>query len=266
MIDPRLLEAVETLVAAHRRPGHVPLIAIAGAQGSGKTTLAREAAVRLGAVSLSLDDVYRTRAERDVLARTVHPLFTTRGPPGTHDLALLTGVIDALSVAGPDDRTALPAFDKLTDDRLPPEVWPVFAGRPPAILLDGWCLGARPQAAAALAVPVNALERTQDADGRWRRAVNDDLAGPYAGFFARFDAGLFLKAPAFAVVLDWRCEQEAGLRGLAPADLPAAVRQGLTGFIARFERITRSMIDGGVAADVTVSLDRARRVTGMAGV
>ncbi|MDI1281335.1 kinase [Brevundimonas sp.] len=259
MIDPRLIAAVETLIAAHARPGHVPLIAIAGSQGSGKTTLARAVAARTGAAHLSLDDVYLTRVERAVLARTVHPLFGTRGPPGTHDLGLLDRVIAALAAAGPDARTALPAFDKLADDRLPPEVWPVFAGRPTAILLDGWCLGARPQGEAALAAPINALERDRDADGRWRRAANDQLAGPYRARFDRFDALLFLRAPAFAVVLDWRCEQEAGLRGLAPADLPAAERARLAGFIGYFERITRSMIAGGVDADVVVSLDRERR-------
>jgi D-glycerate 3-kinase len=265
MIDPRLSEAVEALIARHRRPGHVPLIAISGSQGSGKTTLARAVAARTGAVHLSLDDVYLTRVERAAMAHTIHPLFATRGPPGTHDLGLLDRVIDTLYSAGPDDRTALPAFDKLTDDRLPPEAWPVFVGRPTAILLDGWCLGATPQDAAALAVPVNALERMRDVDGRWRRAVNDELAGPYAGLFARFDALLFLRAPDLAVVLDWRCEQEAGLRGLAVADLPAVERARLAGFIGYFERISRSMIDGGVAADVVVSLGCDRRVTGIDG-
>ena len=259
MSDPRLIAAVETLIAQHARPGHVPLIAISGAQGSGKTTLARAVAARTGAVHLSLDDVYLTRVERDHLARTVHPLFATRGPPGTHDLALLNRVVDILSGAGPDDRTPLPAFDKLADDRLPPEAWPVFSGRPTAILLDGWCLGAAPQTAAALAEPVNGLERARDPDGRWRRAVNDQLAGPYRALFARFDALLFLRSPAFEVVLDWRCEQEAGLMGLAPADLPEAARARLAGFIGHFERITRSMIAGGVAADVVVDLDRDRR-------
>lgn len=263
MIDPRLIAAVETLIAAYSRPGSVPVIAISGAQGSGKTTLARVVAARTGAVHLSLDDVYLSRAERDQLARTVHPLFATRGPPGTHDLGLLHRVIDALSAAGPDDRTALPVFDKRADDRLAPEDWPVFAGSPTAILLDGWCLGAMPHEATALIAAVNDLERLQDPDGRWRRVVNDQLAGPYRALFARFDALLFLKAPTFDGVLDWRCEQEAGLMGLAPADLPAAERDRLTVFTGYFERITRSMIDGWVVADVVVSLDRERRVTGI---
>lgn len=259
MIDARLLDAVGALINAHARPGHVPLIGIAGAQGSGKTTLARAAAERSGAAHLSLDDVYLTKAEREAKGRAAHPLYAVRGPPGTHDLGLLEATVEALRAAGADSRTVLPAFDKLADDRRPEAQWPVFAGRPSAVLVDGWCLGATAQAEADLTAPINALERERDGQGVWRRAVNEALAGPYADLFARFDAVLFLKAPSFDAVLDWRCEQEAGLLGLAPADLPDERRAELVVFIQAFERITRSMLAGGVRAYVTVQLDRYRR-------
>ncbi|MNT03382.1 nucleoside triphosphate hydrolase domain-containing protein [compost metagenome] len=259
MIDARLLDAVGALIAAHARPGHVPLIGIAGAQGSGKTTLARLAAERLGAAHLSLDDVYLTKAEREAKGRAVHPLFAVRGPPGTHDLGLLNATVAALRAAGPDSRTPLPAFDKLSDDRRPQAQWPMFAGRPSAVLIDGWCLGATAQAEAELELPINALEREQDGQGVWRRAVNAALAGPYAELFACFDAVLLLKAPSFDAVLDWRCEQEAGLMGLAPADLPADRRAALAVFIQAFERLTRHMLAGGVRADVIITLDQDRR-------
>lgn len=259
MVDARLLDAVGSLVAAHARPDHIPLIGIAGAQGSGKTTLARAAAERFGAAHLSLDDVYLTKTERQTLAREVHPLFAVRSPPGTHDLALLEATVAALRATGPDSRTPLPAFAKLTDDRAPEASWPVFAGRPSAVLIDGWCLGATPQAEAELGLPINALEIERDGDGTWRRDVNAALTGPYAETFARFDAILFLKAPSFDAVLDWRCEQEAGLMGLSPADLPSARRAELAVFIQHFERITRHMLTGGVRTDVTVALDKQRR-------
>ncbi|MBI2261158.1 MAG: kinase [Caulobacterales bacterium] len=235
-----------------------PLIAVVGAQGSGKTTLARAAADRFGAAQISIDDVYLTRAEREVMDREVHPLFGHRGPPGTHDLALLQRLIDDLSIAGSGDQTAIPDFDKRGDDRRPPDRWRRFQGRPSAILIDAWCLGALPEDAAALARPLNALERERDPDGEWRRAVNGFVAGPYADFAARFDAVLFLRAPGFEVVLDWRAQQEADLLGVPPADLPAAERARLAGFIQYFERITRCMLAGGVRADVTVTLDRNR--------
>lgn len=255
--NPELVDRVGRLIAGGPtdRP---PLIAIVGAQGSGKTTLARAAADRFGAVQISIDDVYLTRAEREAMARDVHPLFVTRGPPGTHDLGLLQQLIDALSAAGPDDETRIPDFDKRGDDRRPVEAWRVFRGRPSAILIDAWCLGALPEEAAALIAPVNALEAEQDADGGWRRAVNGFVDGACADFIARFDAVLYLRAPSFDVVLDWRCQQEADLLGVAPADLPAAERERLAGFIQYFERITRRMLAGGVRADVVVQLDRNR--------
>ena len=255
--NPELVDLVGRLIAdgPKDRP---PLIAVVGAQGCGKTTLARAAAERFGAVQVSIDDVYLTRAEREAMAREVHPLFITRGPPGTHDLVLLQRLIDALSAAGPDDETRIPDFDKRGDDRRPVADWRVFRGRPSAILIDAWCLGALAEDAAALARPVNALEADHDPDGGWRRAVNGFVGGTYAEFIARFDAVLFLHAPDFEVVLDWRCRQEADLLGVAPADLPAAERAHLAGFIRYFERITRRMLDGGVRADVVVQLDRNR--------
>jgi D-glycerate 3-kinase len=256
--DPDLVDLVGRMIAdgPKDRP---PLIAVVGAQGSGKTTLARAAAERFGAVQISIDDVYLTRAEREALAREVHPLFVTRGPPGTHDLVLLRQLIDALSAAGPDDVTRIPDFDKRGDDRRPVADWRVARGRPSAILIDAWCLGALPEEAATLAEPVNALEADHDPEGAWRRAVNGFVGGAYADFIARFDAVLFLKAPSFDVVLDWRCQQEADLLGVAPADLPAAERARLADFIQYFERVTRRMMDGGLTADVAVQLDRNRQ-------
>ncbi|MBU1326393.1 MAG: kinase [Alphaproteobacteria bacterium] len=233
-------------------------IAIVGAQGSGKTTLARAAAVRFRAAQISIDDVYLTRDERETMAREVHPLFLTRGPPGTHDLGMLSALMDRLSEAGAGDETPLPDFDKRGDDRVPADRWHRFAGRPSAILIDAWCLGAVAEDEAALTAPINALERDRDPDAAWRRAVNGFVGGPYADFTADLDAVLFLRAPGFDVVLDWRCQQEADLLGVAPADLPAAERTRLADFIQYFERVTRRMLAGGVRADVTASLDRNR--------
>lgn len=254
---PEMIDLVGRMIAdgPTSRP---PLIAVVGAQGSGKTTLARAAAERFGAAQISIDDVYLIRAEREAMARDVHPLFLTRGPPGTHDLMLLQGLIDTLSTAGPDEETWIPDFDKRGDDRRPVEAWRVFRGRPSAILIDAWCLAARPESGAELARPINPLEEAGDPDGDWRRAVNGFVGGAYADFADRFDAVLYLRAPSFDVVLDWRCQQEADLLGVAPADLPAAERERLAGFIQYFERITRRMLDGGVSADVVVTLDRNR--------
>lgn len=237
-----------------------PLIGIAGAQGSGKSTLAQAAAQALGGVALSIDDVYLTRRERHDLARQVHPLFATRGPPGTHDLGLLNHTLNALQQAGPHDLTPLPRFDKLVDDRLPQAHWPLYAGRPRVILLEGWLVGATPRNEVDLSKPANALEADEDAQRIWRQTQNHHLYTDYSSLWGSLDLLIHLRAPSFDVVLDWRCEQEAGLMGLSsPADLPRERRDALTRFIAHYQGLTQHMLDGGIDADITVQLDRHRQ-------
>jgi D-glycerate 3-kinase len=267
MIDARLIDGIgrwiDQRTEAMGQDGPPPILGIAGSQGSGKSTLAKAVAERFGGASLSLDDVYLTKAERAALAVRVHPLFATRGPPGTHDLGLLNRLLDRLQAARPDDLTPLPLFDKLADDRAAEADWPVVKGRPRVIVLEGWCLGATPQTDAELLAPINALEVQHDVEGEWRRAVNAALSQPYARLHARLDGLVFLKAPGFDVVLDWRCEQEAGLLG--QDGVSPARRAALAVFIQHYERLTRHMMDGGVAADVIVDLDRQRRIVGRAG-
>lgn len=250
------LEKALTDLASGPGKGGPPLIGVSGCQGSGKTTLVKAVAATIGAAHLSLDDVYLTQHERRLLGLSHHRLLSTRGVPGTHDIVLLLSVIDALSSAGPGSRTPIPAFDKLADDRLPPEAWPVFEGRPTAILIEGWCLGATPQAPEFLAEPINALERDEDPDGAWRGAINSFLAGPYATMFNRFDKLLHLRAPGFDVVQGWREQQQAGLLGRA---LSSEEKVALSRFIQHYERLTRHMLAGGVMPGLVVPLDANRR-------
>lgn len=255
--DPAALTALENVaaLARARARGRAPLIGVAGAQGSGKSTLlAAYAASHPDAVVLSIDDVYLPPAARLDLAARVHPLLATRGPPGTHDLALLHAVFDGLIAGAP---TPLPRFDKLADAPFPRETWRTHEGAPCAILLDGWCVGALAQSAVELAAPINALEAEEDSGGAWRTFVNAQLAGPYREAFARLDAILALDAPDFSVVLDWRCEQEEGLLG---RPLDAVGRTRIARFIAHYERITRHMLAGGRRADIVLRLDAQRQV------
>ncbi|NWO07938.1 MAG: hypothetical protein HLX50_20225 [Alteromonadaceae bacterium] len=212
-----IVPLVEAIVALQKQKGRPVVVGIHGAQGTGKSTLALFLANLLKwhwlcpAVSLSLDDLYLTRAEREHLARTVHPLLKTRGVPGTHDLALGNRVLDQLLAAKPGDITALPSFDKDTDDRVPEADWPVFEGPAKVILLEGWCLGATPQREAALSNPVNSLEAEEDEQGEWRGYVNHCLQTDYHEFFARLDRLVMLQAPSMRCVLQWRRLQEQKL-------------------------------------------------------
>lgn len=250
----------QTIAIARERAGRrIPVVGVAGPQGSGKTTLvAAHAALHQDVAHFSLDDVYLPRSYRKLIAESVHPLLITRGPPGTHNLMQLTETLDDLQEAGPTSVTRLPAFDKVTDNPVHESRRPVFKGRPSVILVDGWCLGATAQAREDLVVPVNELETKDDAAGVWRREVNDNLAGGYQDDFSRLDAILYLRAPSFEIIRDWRGEQEEGLLG---RDLTDADRTRIDRFIQHFERITRHMMSGGRRADVEVQLDERRNVT-----
>lgn len=242
--------------APKQRPNRVPLIGVAGAQGSGKSYNCRAYAEAHPRVAhFSLDDVYFTKAERADLAKRFHPLFATRGPPGTHAVGLALTTFANLAGAGPGAETPLPRFDKATDDRAPEASWPRFIGRPEAILFDGWCLGAAPDALGE--APLNRLEAEEDADGVWRTRVREDLAQRYQLFFAAFDAILYLRPPSWEVVRRWRAEQEEETLGRA---LTGEDEARLDRFLMHYERITRSMMEGRHAARWIVHLDDARAV------
>lgn len=265
----RLHRPLAARIAGWAAEGRASLvIGICGPQGSGKSTLVALvsrllAARNLKVATLSIDDLYLTKAERARLARDVHPLLATRGVPGTHDPALGLSVLNALGEPG---TIALPRFDKAADDRAPEADWPRVEGPADVVLLEGWCVGARAQPAAMLAAPVNALERDEDPDGAWRGFANAALAGPYATLFACLDRLVLLTTPDFAVVRGWRGEQEARLRERLAAEgrdpSLAMDEAALDRFVAHYERLTRWIAeDLPGAADVVIPLDAARRPT-----
>lgn len=246
-------------VELRRRQSRAAVIGLCGPQGSGKTTIAAATARILqkrdvDAVYVSLDDFYLPRTARQDLAQTIHPLFATRGPPGTHDVARLRAVLERLRLPG---IVALPVFDKSADDLKPRSEWRSVLAPAEVVILEGWCVGARPQMRSELAEPINALEAEADPDGRWRNEVNEQLAGPYWELFTRLDALAFLDAPGFECVLDWRREQERKLM--------ARTGRGMTGdelvrFVAHYERLTRWMMNEMPGrADFVATLDGDRR-------
>ena len=237
-------------------------VGIGGGQGAGKSTLGRlvEAAGQafgMHVVVLSLDDFYLTRAERRRLASAVHPLFATRGPPGTHAAGELRRALAALGQPG---EVRVPRFNKGADDRMG---FATLRGPADVVVVEGWCVGA-PSAggsdqAALASAPVNALEREEDAQGHWRRHIEQALRGEYADLNAQLDAIVFLQVPDLRAVRRWRLQQEA--------ERPAAQRMTeaqVFHFVAHYERVTLRMLEKlPKTADVVVELDAAHRVTGL---
>jgi D-glycerate 3-kinase len=263
------MNPIATLIAAHidrwRIAGEPLIIGLCGTQASGKTTACAQVAayfaeqdLRVGV--MSLDDLYLSRTARRALAATVHPLFATRGPPGTHDVAL---GIDVLDKVRRGEAVHLARFSKALDEPLPESEWPQLAAGCDVFLFEGWCVGARPQDAVALAEPVNALEREEDADSIWRRYFTAHLAGPTGDLFSRIDRLIYLHPPSFDVVYQWRCQQEHELIAKAgPAGAPAAMNDvQIARFIAHYERMTNHIItEMPSRADLVIQLGEGREV------
>lgn len=244
------------------------LVAINGTQGTGKSTLAALLTrllenQELRVANLSIDDFYLSHDRRRELARDIHPLFASRGVPGTHDTELLARCLDALCEADAGQQLALPRFDKSRDDCVARADWPRIAGPVQVIILEGWFVGLRPQSADALSDPVNALERDEDPDAIWRQRVNHALANDYQKIFERFDYLIMLQAPSFDQVYEWRSLQEQKLRQRSTADAVGVMNEEqLKRFIQHFERLTRHCLDTlPDQADCVFSLNGAHRVS-----
>lgn len=241
------------------------VVGINGGQGTGKSTLAAFLELvlhdnELNVVALSIDDFYLTRTEREALARVVHPLLTTRGVPGTHDVGLLASCLSGLKSATSETTLQLPQFSKADDDRSATHL--TVKGPVNVVLLEGWCVATPPQPSTDLDDPVNALERDHDSDGRWRRWVNDQLREHYSGIFAQLDAILYLQAPSFKAVYRWRVYQERELRETSRrrCDRVMSERQ-LKFFVEHFERLTRAAFDTlPQFADIVLRLNEQHRV------
>lgn len=244
---------VETLIGHHCSAGRTLVVGINGCQGSGKTTLADYLCTCLQArglrsIAISIDDFYLTRQQRQQLATDVHPLFSTRGVPGTHDLELALETLQQLSQDNGDVK--VPKFNKAQDDRLPKTEWPHVETPLDIIILEGWCVGITAEAEEALLEPVNELESLRDPQGKWRNYINQQLVTNYPELWQLIDRLIMLQAPSFSCVYQWRLEQEqkltqeVALKEEALNDdasknnhiMPAEeIRQ----FIQHYERLTR---------------------------
>ena len=258
-------------------------LAVNGSQGSGKSTLGAllefvlPRTAGLSVACVSLDDFYLTRAEREALGAEIHPLLQTRGVPGTHDVALMTDTLSALlgdtDSAGKESavtlsgtQIAIPSFDKATDDRTDMERWHQVGAPVDVVIWEGWCLGAAPQGEHRLDAAVNALEREQDVDGRWRRYVDAALSH-YQPLFDRADLWVMLAAPSFDCVCRWRCEQEEKLAQTQAGGDRSGIMSAseIEEFIQFYQRLTEwSLATVPARCHFLYELDEFRKVRSLA--
>ena len=257
------------LAEYQRRSNHTPIVGVHGGQGSGKSTLSKALASLYAeafgwqVVVVSIDDLYLTHQERQQLGQDIHPLLVTRGVPGTHDVDRGVNLFRSLQTLGDGEVIHFPAFDKVSDDRLPETAWHTVTGPVDLILFEGWCVGCQGVDEAALEEPVNELEAQEDPSGQWRRWVNNQLLGPYKDWFSMLDKLIMLKVPDMSAVQRWRTQQEADNRkatqGTADRSLDDA---GIRRFIQHYERLTREALRTlPTEADLVLDINQAHKVS-----
>ena len=243
------------LIAAVALATGARVIAISGSQGSGKSTLAQslqDTLIAAGqqAAAVSIDDFYLTRKARLELAEQVHPLLQTRGVPGTHDWQWLHRMLD--EVHRGQTRLCVPTFDKGLDDRVAEREIDAEV-----LVFEGWCLGVKAQPVSALRTPCNDLERDEDAEGKWRSWVNEQLRQHYESLWQKVDLWVHLRVPGFAQVHAWRSLQEQQIPPAQRMDADQIAR-----FIAHYERLTKALWQQTPATPgFVLALDEGHRVT-----
>ncbi len=262
----------QAIVTKRAQAGRPIVVGLCGSQGSGKSTMSaflkallEEQGLRTAI--LSLDDLYLTLPEREELGRTVHPLLRTRGVPGTHDTGLGIALFDVLADRDGAE-VSLPQFDKAEDTRAPGSTWPRVRAPVDVVLFEGWCVGAAPQSDEALVEPINALERDRDADGAWRRYVNERLKTDYAQLYARIDLLALLQAPSFEVVFGWRSLQEQKLAARVAREGAAGRKvmnaEEIKVFLMHYQRLTEWILSEMPGrADIVMPMDAEHAILGV---
>ena len=250
----------------YKKKGETLFLGFCGGQGSGKTTATRILKIILTKfferrihVS-SIDEFYKTSEDRIKMANEIHPLFKTRGVPGTHDINLVKNFFDIIKKKK-FKKIKLPKFEKAADNRLKKKYWYNIKQKPEIVILEGWCVGARPQSSSLIKKPINILEKYEDKDLKWRKYVNEKLKKEYKKLFAMIDHFIFMKIPNFKMVFKWRLLQENKLKKKSHLNKKIMSYNEIKRFIMFYERITLQMIkDLSKSASVVMLLKKNHEI------
>ena len=231
----------------YKKKGKTLFLGFSGGQGSGKTTVVKILKIILKKFFKrkiyisSIDDFYKTLQERNKMSHTIHPLFRTRGVPGTHDINLIKKFFYFIK-RKKFKKNKLPKFDKSIDDRLKKKHWFNMKEKPEIVILEGWCVGAKPQSNSLIRRPINNLEKYEDKYFIWRKHANEKLKKEYKKLFALIDHFIFMKIPNFNMVLKWRLLQENKLRKKLRFKKKIMSYNEIKRFIMFYQRITLQML------------------------
>jgi D-glycerate 3-kinase len=231
----------------YKKKDKILFLGLCGGQGSGKTTIAEILKIILKKffkreiyVS-SIDDFYKTLKDRDKISSSIHPLFKTRGVPGTHDTNLINKFFIYVRKKN-FKKFKIPKFDKSSNDRFKKKYWHIINKKPEIVILEGWCVGAKPQSNSIIKRPVNILEKYEDKNLVWRKHVNKKLKNEYKKIFSIIDHFIFMKIPNFDLVFKWRLLQENKLKKKSQFKKKIMSYNEIRRFIMFYQRITLQMI------------------------
>ena len=213
-------------------------IMIAGSQGSGKSSLSKLIKLYLekfcykSVVIISMDDFYLSKNQRTQLSKNIHPLFLTRGVPGTHDLELMNKKIK--QILNKEFPIYLPIFDKVSDSRKRTYKKILKAD---VVIFEGWCAGSQPVDQNYLQKNFNNLEKHKDKNFIWRNSYNKYL-NEYQKLFSQFNFFIYFQFNHWDHVLNWKYKQELELRD-KKKDL--GLKKYLREFIQYYEKVSKWM-------------------------
>ena len=250
----------------YKKKGKTLFLGFSGGQGAGKTTIAGILKIILtkyfkrNTQIISIDDFYKTLEERNKMSIMVHPLFKTRGVPGTHDISLIKRFFNFIKKKK-FKKFKTPKFSKNLDDRLKKKYWFNINKRPEIVIFEGWCVGAKPQPNLLMKRPVNILEKYYDKYKIWREYANGKLKNDYKKIFKRIDHFIFIKIPNFKMVFKWRLLQEEKMKKKSHPNKNIMTYYEIKRFIMFYERITLQMLkDLSKSASVVMLLKKNHEI------
>ena len=223
-------------------------VGLAGGQGTGKTTISSLIRIilikyfKLKVFRISIDDFYKTRKERINLSKRIHPMFITRGVPGTHDIDMMLSFFKRVK-SRKFKKIKLPTFNKAIDDRFNKKRWYELKNKPDVIIFEGWCVGAKAEKNNTLKKNINSMEKTKDQKKIWRKYVNQQLKSKYKNLYSQLNCLIYLKAKNFSLLQKWRLKQERKLWLISNKKLNLKIMSEgeIFNFMQTYQRITQNM-------------------------